>query len=133
MNTKTSNIEVKPELLESIKELCTLNRDITLIGLSTTDGFNIKSFAAKSLEIESDKLSAMSSSLCALSNSTALQLTNSEFEITTIESNGGNILFMNAEYLGHQCVVSLAAKADLSLAQARFCIKRFANEIKQIQ
>lgn len=129
---KSPSIEVKPELVDLIKELCNSNREISLLSLSTTDGFNIKSFAAKSLGVEADKLAAMSSSLFALSNSSSLQLMKAESTIATIESGGGNMLFMNARYLDRPCVVTMVARPDLSLAQARFSIKRFANAINEI-
>jgi len=132
-NTTESGLEVKAPLLHAMKELCTDNRDITLISLCTTDGFNIKSFASKSLDADADKVAAVASSLCALSNSSALQLMKSEFEITIIESVGGNTLFMKSEYLGKDCVVTIASKPDLSLAQARFSMKRFVDFIKTIE
>lgn len=126
-------MEIKPELVNLIKELCSENREITLLSLSTTDGFNIKSFAAKSLDVEADKLAAMSSSLFALSSSSSLQLMKEESTIATIESKGGNMLFKKAQYLNTPCVVTMVARPDMSLAQARFALKRFADTVNSIK
>jgi predicted regulator of Ras-like GTPase activity (Roadblock/LC7/MglB family) len=133
MNSLTSPIEVKPDLIELVKNLYKNNREITLISLCTKDGFNIKSFASKSLpNSEPDKIAAMASSLCALSDSSALNLTNENFNITTIESEGGNILFMSSRYLDKPCVVTIAGKTSISLAQLRFYLKRFVGDLEAI-
>ena len=116
-----------------MKELASSSRDVTLLSIVTSDGFNLKTFSAKSLSIEFEKLAAMASSICALSDSSAKQLTGQGLKTTTIETSAGNILFMKTNYLTHQCVVTLVAKEGLSLAQARFIIQRFAEKVGSIR
>lgn len=128
----SSNIEVRPELVEGMKKLADASNEITLIGLATSDGFKIRTLASKSLNIEPDKLAAMASSMCALSDSSAAQLTKGKFRMTTIETEEGNVLFMNTSYLGKPCVATLAAKEALSLANARFIIQRFVAEVESL-
>lgn len=125
-------ISVKSELLEGIKELCDNNKEMLLVSLCTTDGFSIKSFASKGLNAEADKLAAMSSTLSALSNSTATQLLQEEFDITIVETNSGNILFVKTKYLGLPCVLTVAARANMALATVRFKTKRLAQSIANI-
>ena len=132
MSDSRPKIEITADLLEFMKELAGSSREIILMSLATADGFNLKTFAAKSLNIEVEKLAAMASSICALSDSSALQLTNSNLKTTTIETKEGNVLFMKTTYLDNPCVITVVAKADLSLAQARFVLKRFADKVEGI-
>ena len=108
------------------------NKNIRLIGLCTEDGFDIKSLADKSFELDADKLAAMASSISALSNSSAQQLKREGFTITIIESEGGNILLMKTLYLDQPCVISMATSPTSSLAQDRFELKRFAAKVAAI-
>jgi predicted regulator of Ras-like GTPase activity (Roadblock/LC7/MglB family) len=127
-----NKIEVKAELLEGIKDLCENNRDVFLVSLCTTDGFSIKSFASKVLSAESDKLAAMSSTIAALSDSSAKQILKDQFNITIVESNSGNMLLVRSEYLGFPCVLTVAAKTSMTLATARYKTRKLAEIINNI-
>lgn len=128
-NTK---IPVKSELLESIKELCESDRDMLLVSLSTTDGFSIKTFASKALNAEADKLAAMSSTISSLSDAAAKQVLKNQFDITIVETNSGNMLFVRTDYLGLPCVLTIAARGSMSLATARYKTKNLAQSISKI-
>lgn len=125
-------IEVKPELLEGIREICDNNREIFLVSLCTTDGFSVKSFASKDLSGEVDKLAAMSSTIAALSDSSAKQVLKDKFEITIVETSSGNLLFVKTDYLGMPCVLTIAARTKLALATARYKTKNLAQLISDI-
>jgi len=127
-----ANINVKPELLDSIKELCKNNREVFIVSLCTSDGFSIKSFASKALNMESDKLAAMSSTISALSDSTAKQLLQSEFKIASIEAESGTMLLVRTRYLGVSCVLTVAANTKMALATARYKTKILAEAISAI-
>jgi len=127
------NKEDKPDLAKLLKEFCADNKEIVILSLATTDGFNIKSLAAKSLSVEPDKLAAMSSSLFALSTSSSMQLMKSESNVTTIESETGNVLLISASYLTKPCVLTMVVKAEMSLAQARFSVKRLSEKIGEMR
>jgi predicted regulator of Ras-like GTPase activity (Roadblock/LC7/MglB family) len=127
-----NRIEVKAELLEGIKDLCENNRDVFLVSLCTTDGFSIKSFASKALSAESDKLAAMSSTIAALSDSSAKQVLKDQFNITIVETNSGNMLLVRSEYLGLPCVLTVAARTSMTLATARYKTKKLAEIINNI-
>lgn len=125
-------IIVKSELLEGIKALCDNNKEMLVVSLCTTDGFSIKSFASKGLNAEADKLAAMSSTISALSNSTAKQVLQEQFDLTTIETSLGNILFVKTSYLGLPCVLTVAARASMALATVRYKTKNLAQDIINI-
>lgn len=124
--------EVKPELLEGIKQLCDGDIDVILVSLCTTDGFAIKSFASKDLSKEADKLAAMSSTISALSDSTAKQILHNQFDVTIIESSSGNMLFVRTTYLDIPCVLTLAVGSRMTLAMARYKTKMLAENISKI-
>ena len=125
-------IKIKPQLLEDIKSLCKGNSDIVLVSLCTTDGFSIMSYAAKSLSAEADKLAAMSSTISALSDSVATQILDDDFDITIIETNNGNMLFVSTRYLNTPCVLTLAAKSSTAWATARYKTKGLSKAIENI-
>jgi len=127
-----NKIEVKAELLEGIKDLCENNKEVFLVSLCTTDGFSIKSFASKDLSAEPDKLAAMSSTIAALSDSSAKQILKDQFNITIVESNSGNMLLVSNDYLGLPCVLTVAAKTSMSLATARYKTRKLAEIINNI-
>lgn len=127
-----SKIPVKAKLLEDIKELCEGDRDILLVSLSTTDGFSIKTFAAKALNAEADKLAAMSSTISSLSDASAKQVLDTQFDITIVETSTGNMLFVRTDYLGFPCVLTIAARAAMSLATARYKTKKLAQSVSEI-
>lgn len=127
-----NNIAVKKELLEGIKELCNNNKDILLVSLATTDGFAIKSVALKELNAESDKLAAMSSTISSLSDSSAKQVLQDQFDITIVETKSGNLLFVRTTYLDLPCVLTIATRAGMQLATSRYKTINLAKAISKI-
>ena len=132
MNARQVNTAADAELAELIKELGSSNKEIVLFSLASTDGFNIKTLSVKGLNVENDKLAAMSSSMFALGNSSSEQLMKCDATITTIESENGNYFLMKAEYLGKPCVIAMVAKSAMPLAQARFHLKKISQSIAEI-
>lgn len=120
------------QLTGLIKELGAANKEIVLFSLASTDGFNIKTVSVKGLDVESDKLAAMSSSMFALGNSSSEQLMKCESTIITIESENGNYFLVKAEFKGKPCVISMVAKSSMQLAQARFHLKKITQAIAEI-
>ena len=108
------------------------NPEINFVSLCTKDGFSVKAYSKNDLNIEADKISAISSTICALSGSAAKQLAAEKFSITIIETRTDNILFVSTQYLSSECVLTLAAKPKMSLANARFCTIRLAEAISKI-
>lgn len=123
-STKTLN-KLLDEFIES-------NTSIELVGLSTSDGFVIGMRRNERITVEFDKISAIASSLCSLSDSAAASIINQSFLMTTVETESGNILFLRTKYLHYSCVVCIAVKEDLSLAQTRFISLRLTDAIAGI-
>ncbi|WP_145952531.1 roadblock/LC7 domain-containing protein [Psychrobacter sp. DAB_AL43B] len=123
---------MKTELLKSIKELCESNKEIVLVSLCTTDGFPITYLSIDELSAEADKMAAISSTLAALSNSSARQMNQGECDITIIEASSGNMLFVTANYLGTPCVLTVVANTKMTLAEARYKTKKLTVSIAQI-
>lgn len=125
-------IKANAALSQCIKALCEENRDITLVNLCTTDGFPISCFSISELSNQADKFAAMSSTIVALSNSSANQVNQGQCTITIVEATSGNILFVRANYAGAECVLTVVAKEKMTLAAARYKTKKLAEVISNI-
>ena len=109
------------------------NSDMNLIAISTTDGFSIYLRHTEAFEIEIDKLAALSSALCSLGNASAEQLIKDNFQMATVETASGNVLFLRTRLYGLSCVISMVAAVDMSLAEARFVTKRLSDAIAELR
>ncbi|MGP4789360.1 roadblock/LC7 domain-containing protein [Psychrobacter sp. 1Y11] len=126
------NSQAKVALSRCIKDLCETNREIALVTLCTTDGFPISCFSVNELSNQADKFAAMSSTLSALSDSSASQMQQGQCEITIVEATSGNMLFVKTDYLSQPCVLTVVAQSKMTLAEARYKTKRLASEISTI-
>jgi len=107
--------------------------EITLLSVCTTDGFNLYGRSSEDNFIEQDKISAIASSLGSLANSSSKLITGHESIITTIESNGGHVIFQRTLFCAQPAVVSLATNPKLPLAHVRFCLKKVIESIRSIR
>lgn len=123
---------IKPQLLQLIEEFCENNREVVLVSLCTTDGFPIKYSSTAELSAEADKLAAISSTISALSDSSARQMNQGQCDITIIEADLGNILLVKANYLGTACVLTVVANIKMNLAAARYKTKNLAQAFANI-
>ena len=126
------NITENAALLQCIKDLCASDRDFMLISLCTTDGFPISYFSTHVSSDHADKFAAMSSTILALSDSSASQMNQGQCNITIIEATSGNTLFVKANYMGTSCVLTVVAKNTMMLAEARYKTKKLAQSISSI-
>ena len=120
------------KLTQSLKEFCEINKDINLVSLCTTDGFPISHFSINELSELADRLAAMSSTLSALSDSSAKQMNLGRCDITIIETALGNTLFVKADYIEKPCVLTVVAKNKMMLATARYKTIKLAETISKI-
>lgn len=123
---------MKLDLLQYMKKLFEDNSEITLVSLCTTDGFPINHVSTNELSEQADKLAAISSTLSALSGSSAIQMQQGQCDITIIEATFGNILCVKTSYLETQCVLTVVANIKMSLAEARYKTKKMSQEIAEI-
>ncbi|SJN16085.1 hypothetical protein CZ794_00745 [Psychrobacter sp. JB385] len=132
MTTPNEKSPAKIALLRHMKALCEANREIILASLCTTDGFPISCFSISDLSNQADKFAAMSSTLSALSDSSATQMKQGKCDITIVEATSGNILFVKTDYIGKPCVLTVVAQNRMTLAEARYKTKKLMGEISAI-
>lgn len=116
-------------LQKLIKKYRSENEKMTLLSVCSPDGFSIACDNDNSENVTSDKISAMASSISSICNSAAKTTLNNNSEIITVEAKSGNMLIVVGNYKGKPCVISMTTKIELSIAQARFLIKRFVGEL----
>lgn len=119
------------DLKEIVKNCLSQDSGIQIVNISTEDGFVIAHGSKQDNEqnIEKDKVAAMASSLSSISNSSIKMLSNSEYNILTIEAEKINLVLIRAKYEDKNCVISLGTHPNISLARARFMVKTFGEEV----
>jgi len=105
---------------------------MNLISLCSEDGFNIYNKTRSMLSVESDKVIAIASSLSALSNSASQEILNNNLTLIIVESENGNLIFLNTSYCEVDSVLTFASSKSLSIAQVRFIAKRLADKIREL-
>lgn len=126
--------EQNKELLKALLEEFSSNYfEVNVISVCTSDGFDLHFISKKDTNLEADKVSAIASTLCSLSNASSEQISNSRLELTTIESeNGCNILLMKTFFSEIDCVICAEASDKMSLAELRFITNALSKKIKAL-
>ncbi|MBX2848333.1 MAG: roadblock/LC7 domain-containing protein [Acidiferrobacterales bacterium] len=132
MNRDEIKAKLKEEIHSTIDKEFESQSDIMMISLGTTDGFHIKSSKQPILSTDESKMCAMSSTLFSLSKSCADVLENNAVEITSVETDKANFLFLKTNVLTLNCVLAIVASHDLSLAQARYFAIRLSKKLEQL-
>ncbi|MGO1965901.1 MAG: roadblock/LC7 domain-containing protein [Moraxellaceae bacterium] len=122
----------KAALSRHMRALSNANSEILLISLCSTDGFPIDTVSIIDLGDQNDKFAAMSSTLSALSDSSATQMKQGKCDITIVEATLGNILFVKVDYVGKPCVLTVVAKSQMALAEVRYKTKKLIGSISAI-
>jgi len=124
--------EQSKKLLKALLENFSANYfEINVVSICTSDGFDLHFISKKDSSLEADKVSAIASTLCSLSNASSEQISNSRLELTTIESeNGRNIILMKTTFLELDCVICAEASESMSLAELRFITNELSKKIK---
>jgi predicted regulator of Ras-like GTPase activity (Roadblock/LC7/MglB family) len=114
-------MSIKPSafLIRIIDQFYTLNSDIALVSVSTTDGFVIHQSSDKRFEVEPDKISAIASTFSSISNSIANEIIKSSFNIAFIETVKGNFVCIHTSYLKRDVVLTVFANDSMSLGTLR--------------
>lgn len=107
------------------------NQQLQLLNLATTDGFRVCQVARQGLNIEGDKIAAVTSSIMAMSNSAARAVFSEDSQTIDIESNFGKIVIETISSSHGQLVITLCCQHDCSLATARFIARRLRQTILQ--
>lgn len=102
-------------------------KKVRALNLTTADGFTIFSRHNSDFSCEKEKLSAVTSSLTALSQAAAKQLMSSEFNSTCIETNNGIMYMVQTRYKNKPCILSLVSGNNPNLGQIRFYLNKLAK------
>lgn len=105
---------------------------LMLVNLSTVDGFLLKQVNQTGEGIEGDKIAAISSSICSMSQSASRELLGSASGITNIESDDGKIIFQHVNLGQKEGVITLCCNKDVSLAEGRFAARRLKEAIEAL-
>jgi len=120
------------EVLEDILKLFLHeNKDITHINFCTIDGFFLGMAEADHNAIEKDKMSAISSTLCSLSNSAVSEIIGQGLDVCSIESGGASIILVRVEYKGTECVLTVVNRDSITLGEARYKTKKLSEIISK--
>ena len=104
---------------------------IKFINLSSIDGFSICSYKYdESFKVEDEKLSAVTSSIAALSIGTSEQIIGSEFNSTIIETKDGTIILVKTQIQHKECILSLVIGSGHIIGSVRFYANKLAKIIK---
>lgn len=104
---------------------------VSVINLSSADGFTHQTYAANGTT-EEDKLSAVSSSLISLSNAATSQLMNTQLISTVIESTDGNMVLLKTQYRNKDAVLCFISDSHLNVGKTRYYANRLADAIATI-
>ncbi len=129
-----SNINKIPKSLIHQKFVAELKKcsSLTLVNLSTVDGFLLHQVNRNSLSIEGDKVAAISSSLSALANSATKELLSDTNSCMNIECNSGKIIYQQVKPDVKPAVITLCCSNGISLAEARFIAKRLKKSVEEL-
>lgn len=101
--------------------------NIKSLNLTTVDGFALFSHMSDDFKIEVDKLSAVTSSLTALSHAASKQIINAKFESTCIETDQGLLYMVKTTYQKKDCILSLISGDQPNLGHIRFYVLKLAK------
>lgn len=107
--------------------------DLKILCLTTVDGFPVCTHVTGNAKIseEQEKISAVASSLAALSNAASRQLINSELVGTTIETHDGNMFLIHTEFDEKKCVLCVVTGNKQNIGHARYFTNQMAKFIKK--
>ena len=97
------------------------------LNVTTVDGFSLFSHSQEGFDLEVDKLSAVTSSLTALSQAASKQVIGAQFESTCIETDQGLIFMVQTRYQEKDCILSLISGDNPNLGQIRYFVLRLAK------
>lgn len=103
------------------------NSDIEIINLCSSDGFPIYSLFKKNILIEEYKLSAISSTLCSLSNSASKDISDQQLIVCSIETELKNILFFRVSIFNQDYVLTIMTCEGVSLGESHYKANKLAN------
>ena len=120
------------KLEQTLIEFLEGSSGMIMASLATVDGFNIVTKESGQNTLEPDMLSAISSSLFALSQASAKQISGEAPDITSVETRSGTILFISTRYSNQPCVLTVYAQSKITLGALRYTAMKLSRNIEKI-
>lgn len=108
------------------------NFDVISVSLCTEDGFTIYHKNSAHVEIESDKVAAIASSLMSMSEASIKSIDGGRLKMTIVESEKANLLLTNAVCMKTPVVLAIAISNKLSMGQSLFITNRLSKALAQL-
>lgn len=119
----------KEQVLELFEEKLKKDFHIKLLSLNTIDGFNIQQHSQLAKTVESDKVSAICSSLFSLSKAGSMQILNGNLRSTLVETDTGHLLLRHLLYEEKDCVLAVVTDKKMTLGESNFVLTDCAKKI----
>ena len=119
------------ELATFFEKVKTKYADLKILSLTTADGFSVYCHVNSRLQVEDEKVAAVSSSLISLSNAAAQQMMGHALESTTIETGSSNMFLCNTQYNDKKCVLCIVTGAKENIGHARYFTQQIAKLISK--
>lgn len=99
------------------------------LNLSSLDGLSLFSHQRAGSDYETDRISAVSSSLASLCQATANQLLDSDLLDVILESKHGNMLIIQTMYQDEPAILSIIANEKFNIGQIKLYTKALVQSI----
>ena len=119
-------------LKSTLSDFISSTNGLMMVSLATADGFNIETHQSGQKTIEPDMLSAISSSLFALSQASAKKITGEPPQITSVETSLGTILLISTQFQSKSCVLTVFAHSKVTLGALRYTALKLSKKLQQI-
>ncbi len=126
-----SDDNVKAEIKALFQELEHKFTDLKMMSVTSADGLPIYTKVYTEYNVDKEKISALSSSLSALSKVAAKRLIGAPLVRTNIETDGGNMFLISTAYESKPCVLCLVTGPKQNLGHARYFANQLAVQLKE--
>lgn len=124
--------EARPNIEPLIGQFADEHFEIMMASACTEDGFVIAHHNGRALELEDDKVAALSSTLLSLSEAAAYTIDSGRLRVTLMEAQKANLVVVKAQCRDLTVVLTVAAEASLAIGQLLFLANRLADRIGKI-
>ena len=126
------NLGLPNSLVAKLNDFYVQNDDVTIVSVSTSDGFEIHQSSVKKFQQSSDMVAAIASTFSSLSNSIAKEIVESPFKAAFIETGEGNFICVCTQCMQKNMVLTICADGLMSIGVLRAKAKNLAKEISNL-
>lgn len=124
--------EARPHIEPLISDFVDSQFEVMVASACTEDGFVIAHRNGKALQLEEDKVAALSSTLLSLSEAAANTINSGRLRVTLMEAQKANLVVVKTQCRDLIVVLTVAADASLAIGQLLFIANRLADRIVRI-